>query len=85
MVFELMKKKNPFMKEAAIPAGPAGSRSGPAVKEPATKEAAARNLDGIMNTLQASEWELIKILGSGQATFASQIYRLVNISGGIFK
>jgi DNA-binding MarR family transcriptional regulator len=36
-------------------------------------------------TLQSGEWEIIKILGSGQATFASQIYRLVHVSGGIFK
>ena len=35
--------------------------------------------------LQSAEWEIIKILGSGQATFASQIYRLVRVSGGIFK
>jgi len=36
-------------------------------------------------TLQSGEWEIIKILGSGHATFASQIYRLVRVSGGIFK
>ena len=35
--------------------------------------------------LQSGEWEIIRILGSGQATFASQIYRLVRVSGGIFK
>ncbi len=44
-----------------------------------------QELENTINTLQSSEWEILKILGSGQATFASQIYRLVNVSGGIFK
>jgi hypothetical protein len=75
MVFDLMKERNPFTKEAL----PAGSKPEPA------SNVQEKDLKGIMNALQSSEWELIKILGSGQATFASQIYRLVNISGGIFK
>jgi hypothetical protein len=43
------------------------------------------DIRAIAGSLQSSEWELIRILGSGQATFASQIYRLVRVSGGIFK
>jgi DNA-binding MarR family transcriptional regulator len=45
----------------------------------------SQELESTMNTLQSVEWEILKILGSGQATFASQIYKLVNVSGGIFK
>ena len=39
----------------------------------------------IMKTIMNGEWEIIKILGSGQATFASQIYRILNVSGTMFK
>jgi DNA-binding MarR family transcriptional regulator len=50
-----------------------------------TQAQKAQDIQEAINTLQSNEWELIRILGSGQAVFASQIYKLVNVSGGIFK
>jgi predicted transcriptional regulator len=80
MVASLMNGRNAFMKDSPLmksqsrPGYVAGNGIGMKL-----------DIEPVINGLQSNEWELIKILGSGQATFASQIYRLVNISGGMFK
>jgi hypothetical protein len=79
-VSRLMKTRNRFLK-GRCQMTPSGTNQ-------AQTQAFETPKADIMETakaLQSSEWELIKILGSGQATFASQIYRLVRVSGGIFK
>jgi predicted transcriptional regulator len=70
-----MKTRNGFMLSQKTATAP----------KPSLTEAPSQNLDKIMNTIQNSEWEVIKILGSGQAAFASRIYRILNVSGTMFK
>ena len=86
MVSSLMKSRNRFLSPISKFETMAGRcQETPSGTNQARASGSKADILETAKALQSSEWEIIRILGSGQATFASQIYRLVRVSGGIFK